>query len=126
MGVGILRGPYLKIQKLPNFHFMFSDRYEIHIQGFEEFFTGSSSFPVQAFKCSKLQIFKISRYQHFKISKFQISAYHIFRIPNFKLSVLKYPKFKISKCQHSLSFKKSKSKSWYTELPFFRISDSHI
>ena len=32
--------PYLKIQKLPNCNFMFFDRYEIHIQDFEDFFTG--------------------------------------------------------------------------------------
>ena len=31
--------PYLKIEKLANFHFMLCDRYEIHIQDVEDFFT---------------------------------------------------------------------------------------
>ena len=36
--------PHLKIQKLPYCHFMFFDRYEIHIQDVEDFLRGSSSF----------------------------------------------------------------------------------
>ena len=32
--------PYLKIEKLPNIHFMIFDRYEIHIQAFADFISG--------------------------------------------------------------------------------------
>ena len=32
--------PYLKIKKLPHFHFMIFDRYDIHIQAFGDVFYG--------------------------------------------------------------------------------------
>ncbi len=35
---------YLKIEKLPTVHFMFSDRYEIHIQAFTNGFVDNLSF----------------------------------------------------------------------------------
>ena len=35
--------PYLKIEKLPNFRFMFFERYEIHIQAFAIFMDNLSS-----------------------------------------------------------------------------------
>ena len=41
----VTRGfPYLKIEKLQEIHFMFCDRYEIHIQAFVHFIDRSSSF----------------------------------------------------------------------------------
>ena len=43
---------YLKIQRLQNFHFMFIDRYEIHIQDFEVFYGNLHHFPVPAFDFS--------------------------------------------------------------------------
>ena len=46
---GCWRFPYLKIQKLPNFHFMFFDRYEIHIQDFEDIYGNLHHFPVPVF-----------------------------------------------------------------------------
>ena len=37
--------PYFEIEKLANLHFMLFDRYEMHIQDFEDFVWGSSSLP---------------------------------------------------------------------------------
>ena len=50
--------PYLKIEKLPNFHFMFFARYEIHIQAFGDVVYGKfsifrSSSPQIYFKCDR-------------------------------------------------------------------------
>ena len=37
------------LSKLPHFHFMFFDRYEINIQDFADFLQGYSSYPVPVF-----------------------------------------------------------------------------
>ena len=41
--------PYLKIEKLANYHFMFLDRYEIHIQDFEDLLRDLHHFWVSVF-----------------------------------------------------------------------------
>ena len=87
------RVPYLKIRNLPNFHFMFFDRYEIHIQAFVDFINGKliifRSSSSQNIIC-KFNIFKISKFQDFKISKVQKVGYtHVPKFSDFL--ILRFP-----------------------------------
>ena len=56
--------PYLKIQKLANCHFIFFDRYEIHIQDFEDFYG--------VLQRCLVQVFEMSAFQNVNIPKLEI------------------------------------------------------
>ena len=84
---------YLKIDKLLNFHFMTFDRYEIHIQDFEEFVTGF--FIIRL--CIQNYKFEMVKMQmpHLNISKFQIPKLQKVK----KLGTLILQKIRISDSQ---------------------------
>ena len=79
---GMLMGgwgfPYLKIEKLPTVHFMFFDRYEIHIRAFVDFIYAKCIIS----RSSSSQIYITNRYVNFQ-TKWCLILYTVSKQTNF-------------------------------------------
>ena len=117
--------PYLKIQKLQNVHFMCFDRYEIHIQYFEDVLRGDASF--SGARLRKNTFLKPTKRLYFTTPKTNLGNFTVCNFKTqiksftfYKFQTFEFPFFKFSKFQNTIGHDSSQVR--YTDLPNFQNS----